>query len=98
MASESLPQRLANDVAEAADAWLRDPRDTGVYARLVQAVERWRAVTRPTLDSAHDAVDEHGDDVDADLPAGHAGPVPIARSLDELQRTLRDMHSGASRT
>lgn len=91
MASESLPQRLANDVAEAADAWLRDPRDTGVYTRLVQAVERWRTVTRPTLDRAQatpsdDDVDEP--DEDRHLGPGHHGPVSIARAIDEVRRSL----------
>lgn len=88
MAGESLPQRLANDVAEAADAWLRDPRDTGVYTRLVQAVERWRMVTRPTLDRAHDSEGwDDGEDGD-DYPPGHHGPVPIARTIDEVRRSL----------
>ncbi|MDQ3465608.1 MAG: hypothetical protein M3500_13145 [Actinomycetota bacterium] len=36
-------------VAEAADAWLNDPRDTGAYERLVVAVERWREYVRPPL-------------------------------------------------
>lgn len=36
-------------VAEAADAWLNDPRDTGAYERLVGAVERWREHVRPPL-------------------------------------------------
>lgn len=41
--------RLATAVAVAADAWLSDPRDAGVYARLVEAVERWRAFSQPVL-------------------------------------------------
>ena len=36
-------------VAEAADAWLNDPRDTGAYERLVVAVQRWREHVRPPL-------------------------------------------------
>jgi hypothetical protein len=35
--------RLARYVAEAADAWLRDPLDAGVYRRLVDATLAWRA-------------------------------------------------------
>ncbi|WP_194521608.1 hypothetical protein [Cellulosimicrobium sp. JZ28] len=35
--------RLARHVAEAADAWLRDPLDAGVYRRLVDATLAWRA-------------------------------------------------------
>lgn len=34
--------RLARHVAEAADAWLRDPLDAGVYRRLVDATLAWR--------------------------------------------------------
>ncbi|GAB3689982.1 hypothetical protein [Angustibacter aerolatus] len=34
-------------VAEAAEAWLTDPRDAGVYARLVAAVEARRAHLHP---------------------------------------------------
>ena len=34
---------LVEAVAEAADAWLRDPRDVNVYAHLVAAVETLRA-------------------------------------------------------
>ena len=36
-------RRLAKHVAEAADAWLRDPLDAGVYRRLVEATLAWRA-------------------------------------------------------
>ena len=35
--------RLAQHVAEAADAWLRDPLDAGVYRRLVDATLAWRS-------------------------------------------------------
>lgn len=88
MTSDSLPQRLANDVAEAADAWLRDPRDTGMYTRLVQAVDRWRSLTRPTLDRAHDnAQDDEAAD-GRDLVLGHHGPVPISLAIDEARRSL----------
>jgi len=34
--------RLARHVAEAADAWLRDPLDAAVYRRLVDATLAWR--------------------------------------------------------
>lgn len=43
---------LDHDVAEAADAWLHDPRDTIAYARLVTAVLRRRSYLQPTLDGA----------------------------------------------
>jgi hypothetical protein len=34
---------LLTAVADAADAWLRDPRDVEVYGRLIVAVETLRA-------------------------------------------------------
>ena len=46
--------RLARRVAEAADAWLSDPRDTQTYGRLVDATLTWRACAQPMLDgTAH---------------------------------------------
>jgi len=54
---------LDHDVAEAADAWLNDPRDTVAYARLVAAVLRRRAYLQPTLD------DPPGEDDRGELPA-----------------------------
>lgn len=36
--------RLDRRVADAAEAWLTDPRDTGIYTRLVAAVAERRAV------------------------------------------------------
>jgi hypothetical protein len=42
---------LNERVAEAADAWLVDPRDVGVYGRLVAAIEARRAWLNPTLDA-----------------------------------------------
>jgi hypothetical protein len=41
---------LDHRVAEAADAWLTDPQDAAVYARLVTAVRERRAYQRPRLD------------------------------------------------
>lgn len=41
--------RLAAAVAEAADAWLKDPRDVNIYQRLVDATMRWRAHAQPQL-------------------------------------------------
>lgn len=41
---------LAERIAAAADAWLRDPQYTQVYARLVAATLAWRRVGRPMLD------------------------------------------------
>lgn len=41
---------LEHRVAEAADAWLTDPQDVAVYARLVAAVHERRAYLWPRLD------------------------------------------------
>jgi hypothetical protein len=57
--------RLDHRVAEAVEAWLADPRDAAVYARLVTAV----AERRTALDVAHA---EHG----GAAPAG-AGPEEV---------------------
>lgn len=46
---------LARHVAEASDAWLRDPLDAGIYQRLVTATLAWRAHTRPALEGLEDA-------------------------------------------
>ena len=48
-----MDERLAaldRRVAEAADAWLADSRDTGVYTRLVSAIEARRAYLHPLLE------------------------------------------------
>ena len=48
-----MDERLATldrRVAAAADAWLADPRDTGIYGRLVAAIEARRAYLNPPLD------------------------------------------------
>ena len=51
-----MDERLAaldRRVAEAADAWLADSRDTGVYARLVSAIEARSAYLHPLLELGH---------------------------------------------
>jgi hypothetical protein len=50
--------RLAQHVAEAADAWLRDPLDAGVYRRLVAATLAWRSRAVPDGGPVARAVDE----------------------------------------
>lgn len=50
--------RLAQHVAEAADAWLRDPLDAGVYRRLVAATVAWRSRTVDDGGPSHRPVDE----------------------------------------
>lgn len=86
---------LDHRVAEAAEAWLADPRDTAVYARLVAAVaerratidaRRLRAVDAPALeDDADDAGDGGGDagpggGDGADVADGADGAAPDDRA------------------
>lgn len=69
-----MDERLAaldRRVAEAADAWLADSRDTGVYTRLVVAIEARRAYLHPPLEA---------DRPDPDPPV----PVPVALQPDEV--------------
>ncbi len=52
---EGTGDRLARRVAEAADAWLTDPRDTQTYQRLVDATLTWRAHSQPMLEGTERA-------------------------------------------
>lgn len=45
---------LSRRVADAADAWMRDPRDAQIYGRLVNAVLARRAYLQPRLDLSAD--------------------------------------------
>jgi hypothetical protein len=69
---------LDRRVAEAAEAWLTDPRDPGVYARLVAALADRRAYLQPRLDEHQDPdVGEAGPDELPGMPAG----VPLGELL-----------------
>lgn len=59
MSNDDIALRLAQDTAAAADAWLRDPLDQGVYGRLVTATLRWRAYTQPMLEGTETAGEHH---------------------------------------
>lgn len=48
---------LARRVALAASAWMKQPTDAGVYARLVAAVAEWDAYVDPTFDDADELLD-----------------------------------------
>lgn len=80
--------QLNRHVAAAADAWLTDPRDAGVYGRLVAAIEVRRRYLNPELDEPVD-VDESGPpvgDVDEeevldDLVGDHGVPAPVGQDL-----------------
>ena len=69
---DSETDRLARRVAEAADAWLRDPLDTHVYQRLVAATLDWRIFAQPSAPAAPDGSD-----------AGDAGEAPDAAPTDD---------------
>ena len=52
--------QLSHQVAAAADAWLTDPRDSGVYVRLVkaiEAIEAYRYYRQPQLQTQESEVD-----------------------------------------
>ena len=69
--------RLARQVAEAADAWLRDPLDTHVYQRLVRSTLDWRVFAKPPTAA----------DVDDDATA-ELGAEPVERRPQRLDMLL----------
>ena len=74
--------RLAASVADAADAWLKDPQDSNVYRLLVAATLRWREHQQPQLPLV--GPDELAADVDT-------GPLPatLGESVREVAAILR---------
>lgn len=80
--------RLARQVAEAADAWLRDPLDTHVYQRLVRSTLDWRVFAQPPVDPAQTptAADMTGD-LDDDA-TGELGAEPVERRPQRLDMLL----------
>ena len=80
--------RLARQVAEAADAWLRDPLDTHVYQRLVRLTLDWRVFAQPTADpaptpTAAEMTVDLDDDATAELDA-----EPVERRPQRLDMLL----------
>lgn len=76
--------RLARQVAEAADAWLRDPLDTHVYQRLVRSTLDWRVFAQPPVDPAQPPT---AADVDDDATA-ELGAEPVERRPQRLDMLL----------
>lgn len=70
--------RLARHVAEAADAWLRDPLDAGVYRRLVDATLAWRAGGGRVVPGATAATA-----VPADAPPPWTGADALRGDIDD---------------
>jgi len=80
--------RLARQVAEAADAWLRDPLDTHVYQRLVRSTLDWRVFAQPTADPVPTpTAAEMTGDLDADATADLAAE-PVERRPQRLDMLL----------
>lgn len=76
---EQVRRALDHAVAEAADAWLNDPRDHEAYRRLVAAVLTRRANYQPPLDL--DEAPPEQPELDDDLADRH--PVaPIGGTFD----------------
>ncbi len=69
---------LAKAVAETVDAWLRDPRDAALYARLLLAVEAWRSAGDVTL-------------ADDGEPTGETSPA-AAVLIDKVRRAQHRQH------
>lgn len=80
--------RLARQVADAADAWLRDPLDAHVYERLVRATLDWRAATQSSGDRAQPPpAAEKATDLDDDV-AVELDVVPVERRPQRLDVLL----------
>ncbi|GEA84835.1 hypothetical protein GCM10009774_33230 [Cellulomonas gelida] len=80
--------RLAERVAAAADAWLRDPQDAGVYRRLVDAVLAWRTVTRAQLDLVDPSPGA------TTVAERHADPQMVRGALADVVDELRRRSTG----
>ncbi|CAN5265263.1 hypothetical protein BH11ACT1_BH11ACT1_31250 [soil metagenome] len=79
--------RLARQVADAADAWLRDPLDAHIYARLVRATLDWRVGAQAPVDPA--LTPPAGDEaVDPNHAAVEPDVVPVERRPKRLDMLL----------
>ncbi|SIQ04456.1 hypothetical protein SAMN05518682_0927 [Cellulosimicrobium aquatile] len=100
--------RLARHVAEAADAWLRDPLDAGVYRRLVDATLAWRSGGGRVVQGspAHPAasaeahpdapVPTTADDEDARYLRPERAPRAVGSTLADVASMLRARASAAA--
>ena len=83
---------LDRRVAEAADAWLADPRDVGVYGRLVAAIEARRVYLQPGLFTPSTTPSPTADKaaegaaVQQTSSPGGSSPEVDRPSLDDLER------------
>lgn len=83
-------------VANAADAWLSEPRDTQTYQRLLDAIARRRPWLQPRLDETAPAVEDpapplvdDGPEILDDLGADHP-PVAIGADLPAVLEQLKE--------
>lgn len=80
---------LARQVAKAASALLREPKDHTVYRRFVEAVEQWDTYCSPALTSSTDQ------DELLDALADQSPPQPLGDLLPDLDSHLRRAHRNA---
>ena len=86
--------RLDRRVADAAEAWLADPRDTGIYTRLVAAVTERRAVLDTVPRALLHAVADGGAAVDG---AGSDPAGSDAAAMEGSDDGAQDEADGAAR-
>jgi len=91
---EQVRRALDHAVAEAADAWLNDPRDHEAYRRLVVAVLTRRTNYQPPLDLDREPPEQP--ELDDDL-ADRSPVAPIGDGIDatDPQAALRRLRGGA---
>src|SRR5690606_31866795 len=93
---EQVRRALDHAVAEAADAWLNDPRDHEAYRRLVAAVFTRRANYQPPLELGEDLAEQPELD---DALADRNPVAPISDVLDPSDpRDALDRLRGSART
>src|SRR5215213_10091551 len=79
-------------VAEAAEAWLSDPQDVGVYARLVAAIEERRRHLRRTAEAVPTGLPEDGE---GPTPNVAAAPEQVAgKGVQDDEGRPHDAQSG----
>ncbi|GAA4349534.1 hypothetical protein [Angustibacter luteus] len=76
-------------VAEAAEAWLTDPRDVGVYARLVAAVQDRRRHLSPPDDVPAGPDDER--DLRSDASPGQGADEDVDGLASDRASTVRSV-------
>lgn len=87
---------LARAVAETVDARLRDPRHAALYARLLIAVEAWRARRSKTDDGPTTSVDQPAEDIVEQATDGPGADVmQVSAATAALIEKLRRIQAAA---